>query len=68
MVIERLDRAETEIMITVAGRFVDFAQGENALAPGGLYLVRAGGRSVVFKVDPLAQPGTGPVVGRLLKL
>ncbi len=68
VVIERLDEADKEITVTVAGRFVDLARGEHALAPGGLYRGRVGDRSVVFRIDPFARPGPGPIVGRLLRL
>ncbi len=68
VVIERLDAADKEITVTVAGRFVDLARGEHELAPGGLYRGRVGGRSVIFRIDPFARPGPGPIVGRLLRL
>ena len=68
VVIERLDKAGKAIEIKMKGSFVDFAQGKEDLEPGGLYLVRAGGRTVVFKIDPLARPGAGPIIGRLILL
>jgi hypothetical protein len=50
------------------GVVVDLAKQNVALAPGGLYQVSSGARSVVFKVDPQAKPGAGPAVGRLVRL
>ena len=47
---------------------VDLARQNVALAPGGIYQVSGGARTVVFKVDPLAKPGAAPAVGRLVQL
>ena len=68
VIIERLDATSKVIVIPVAGKFVDLAQSDQALEPGGLYRVRVGTRALVFKIDPSARPGPGPVVGRLLML
>ncbi len=68
VVIERLDKAGITIVIAVDGKFVDLAQGKSALEPGGLYRGRVGERAVVFKIDPFAQPGAGPIIGRLIRL
>ena len=38
------------------------------LVAGGLYRATGNGRSVVFKIDPMAQPGAAPLAGRLLRL
>lgn len=72
--IERLDQPGERIKVTVAAKpltrapFVDLAKDDRALAAGGLYRASAGDTSVVFKVDPLAKPGQGPLVGRLVRL
>ncbi|MGQ0664640.1 MAG: hypothetical protein ACT4P2_13905 [Pseudomonadota bacterium] len=73
LVIERLDepgeRHEVEIGTgqLLRGTFYDFAKADRTLAPGGLYRAIAGERQVVFKVDQNANPGAGPLVGRLLR-
>ena len=50
------------------GRFVDFASENVALAPGGLYAASFKSSRIVFRVDPQAQPGATPIVGRLLRM
>jgi hypothetical protein len=50
------------------GKFFDFASTNRALAPGGIYAATFGSSKVVFRVDPLAQPGATPIVGRLLRM
>ncbi len=74
VVIERLDQPGERIVLAVPEKaltrapYVDLAKDDRALAPGGLYRASAGSASVVFKVDPLAKPGQGPLVGRLVRL
>jgi hypothetical protein len=68
VVIERLDKPTPPARVPLSGRFYDTAKMKLALAPGGLYRATAGDRQVIFKVDPLAAPGAGPVVGRLIRL
>ena len=74
LTIERLDQPEEPIKLEVAasdllrGRFYDFAKTGRSLTPGGVYRVTFGGRSIVFFVDALAQPGDTPLLGRLLRL
>ena len=64
--IERLDRSGPAIDVVLRGGTVDFAATGRSLEPGGIYRARAGDRSVVFKVDPFARPGPGPIIGRLV--
>lgn len=64
--IERLDRSGPAIDVALRGGTVDFAATGRSLEPGGIYRARAGDRSVVFKVDPFARPGPGPIIGRLV--
>jgi len=72
LVIERLDQPGERFELAVAGapvvrgRFYDLARAGKALVPGGTYRAGAGGRQVVFKIDPAAKPGTSPMIGRLL--
>ncbi len=63
---ERLDRPEPGIDVELRGGTADLAATGRSLAPGGLYWARAGGRAVVFKVDPFARAGAGPIIGRLV--
>ncbi len=67
VVIERLDRPGQTLTIPVKDRFVDLTAQNKSLKPGGIYQARAGGRAVVFKIDPFARPGKGPLVGRLIR-
>jgi len=74
LVIERLDhpgeRLETEIAAhqLFRGSFYDFAKAGQALKAGGVYRASVGARQIVFKVDPEAQAGNAPIIGRLLRL
>lgn len=74
LVIERLDRTgeRRELMVDgkslTRGKFYDLAKTQTALAPGGTYLARFGTQRIVFKIDPLAKPGSTPIIGRLLRL
>lgn len=70
---ERLDQAgglefDVGAADLVRGSFYDLARHQKALAAGGLYRVKAGGREVVVKVSPQAKPGAVPLVSRLLRL
>jgi hypothetical protein len=74
LVIERLDQPGEKLTVDIPaaqltrGSFYDFAKTDRSLAAGGVYRATAGGRSIVFKVDPFAQPGQSPLAGRLLRL
>lgn len=74
LVIERLDQPGERIELDIPpgqllrGTFYDFAKAGRALAPGGVYRVEAGERSLVVKIDPFATAGPGPLAGRLLRL
>ena len=73
LVIERLDRPGERLEADVAGQqlfrgsFYDFAKAGQALKAGGVYRASVGARQIVFKVDPEARPGNGPIIGRLLR-
>ena len=73
VVIERLDAAADKLEVAVAAQqlrpraFHDLAVDGRSLAPGGLYRASVGSRQIVFKVDPNAAPGRGPLVARLLQ-
>jgi len=66
--IERLDVSEPRLELRIETRYLDLATTANALTPGGLYRAEAVGHAVVFRVDPKAAAGGGPVIGRLLYL
>jgi hypothetical protein len=74
LVVERLDiKGERyEVDLTPAsmtrGRFYDFARTRIALKPGGKYSATLKSKQVVFLVDANADPGAGPVIGRLVPL
>jgi hypothetical protein len=74
LVIERLDQPGDTMVLKVEaqqltrGTFYDLAKFDRTLAVGGLYRATCNGHSVVFKVDPSAQPGAAPLAGRLLRL
>lgn len=71
---ERIDVAGEKLEFDIApaqlvrGAFFDLARADRALAAGGIYRASFGGSEVVFRVDPAAKPGAGPVIGRLIKL
>jgi hypothetical protein len=74
LLIERIDvpgeRYETAVTakMLVKGKFYDLATTGRTLMPGGTYAAALGTRKTVFKVDPFAHPGAGPIVGRLVRL
>jgi len=74
VVFERLDEPgeRQEIVIgagqLMRGSFYDFAKADKALSAGGLYLVSAGAKQVVVKIDSFAKSGQAPIIGRLLIL
>jgi hypothetical protein len=74
LVIERLDkkgeRYDVDLAATpvVRGKFYDLARTDTRLVPGGTYAATLGTRRVIFLVDARAEPGAGPVIGRLLRL
>ncbi|MBV8538118.1 MAG: hypothetical protein JO128_21155 [Alphaproteobacteria bacterium] len=73
LVIERLDRPGERLETDIAahqlfrGAFYDFAKAGEALKAGGVYRASVGARQIVFKVDPEAQAGNAPIIGRLLR-
>lgn len=66
--IDRLDASAPRLEMRIEARYLDLATTANALTPGGLYKAEAVGHSIVFRVDPKAAAGGGPVIGRLLYL
>jgi hypothetical protein len=74
LVIERLGQKERPIHVDMAehqrmrGSFYDLAKSNISLAPGGIYRATVGGREVIFRVDKLAEPQSGGIVGRLVSV
>jgi hypothetical protein len=74
LVVERMDQAgeRHEIALRgkafVRGQFYDFARAGKALTPGATYTARLGDKTTVFRIDPQAQPGATPIVGRLVRV
>jgi len=74
LVVERLDVAgeRYDVNLTAAsvvrGKFYDFAKTKTSLKPGGTYAASLGSQKTVFRVDPGAEPGPTPIVGRLVRL
>jgi hypothetical protein len=74
LVIERMDipgqRIEKDVSakMLVRGKFFDLAPTGELLLPGGTYRVSNESRSALFSIDPGAQWGPGPLVGRLVRL
>ena len=66
--IDRLDASEPRLEIRIEERYLDLATTDSKLTAGGLYKAEAVGHSIVFRVEPNASPGGGPVIGRLLYL
>jgi hypothetical protein len=72
LIIERTDKPGERHLVEVAsnelvrGRFYDFARGGKALAAGGNYRAVFGAQTIVFEIDPHAQPGYMPIMSRLL--
>jgi hypothetical protein len=74
LVIERIDQPGERREISlgreqlVHNKFLDLAKTGVVLAAGGIYRAKAGLQKIVFRIDPQAQPGQTPIVGRLLRL
>jgi hypothetical protein len=68
LAIERLDRPDRPRLRFALDRGrLDMARTEAALEPGGIYMARAGGGQVVFKVDPLADTDGVGLLARLVR-
>ncbi len=66
--VTRLDKKSQPIAIKVDGDISDFAKHKVQLSPGGLYRIKAGTKSLVFSVDPLAEDTSISLLQRLIKL
>ena len=73
LVIERLDVTGEHQQVDLdgkqlKGKFFDFAGANRALTPGAVYAATFGSSRIVFRVDPRAEGGASPIVGRLLRM
>jgi hypothetical protein len=74
LVVERLDvKGERYDINLVAGSlvrhsFYDFVKTGASLKPGGTYTASLGSRRIIFVIDPRAEPGPTPIIGRLVRL
>ena len=74
LVVERLDlkgeRHDVDIATAsvVRARFYDFAKAGTTLQPGGIYAASLGARRIVFAIDQGAEPGSTPIIGRLVRV
>jgi len=74
LVVERLDlkgeRHDVDLAAAsvVRARFYDFAKAGTTLQPGGIYAASVGARRTVFSVDQGAEPGSTPIIGRLVRV
>jgi hypothetical protein len=74
LVVDRIDVKGEHYEVDLAkatlvhGKFYDFAKANTALKPGGTYAATLKSKRIIFQVDATAEPGAGPVVGRLVSL
>ena len=74
LVVERLDvkgeRYDIDLVAAslVQHKFYDFAKTGTSLKPGGIYAASLGPQRTVFLIDPRAEPGPTPIIGRLVRL
>ena len=74
LVVERLDvkgeRHDVDLTpaSVVRGKFYDFAKTRTTLRPGGVYAASLGSKRAVFLVDRQAEPGSSPIIGRLVRM
>ena len=74
LIIERIDKTDEQYEISLSNitlihdAFLDLADSGVVLAAGGNYRAKAGAQQIDFVIDPHAQVGHTPIVGRLLRL
>ena len=74
LVVERLDVRGERYDINLASasllrhRFYDFGRNGVSLKPGGIYAASLGPSRTVFVIDRRAEPGSTPIIGRLVRL
>jgi hypothetical protein len=74
LVVERVDVSGERYYVNFTatsltrGKFYDFAKTGTALQAGGTYAASLGAQRIVFRIDPAAASGQGPIIGRLVSL
>ena len=63
----RLDKSDTPKVIQITGRVTDLLTEKIELEPGGVYRAQIKNKSLIIKVDALAEPGATPIIGRLMR-
>lgn len=64
---ERLDRSGGTLKVALKDGVADLALTDQRLALGGIYSVKLGSRSIIFRVDRYARPGDLPALSRLIR-
>ncbi|WP_300295227.1 hypothetical protein [Ferrovibrio sp.] len=67
LTIERLDQPETVLLYKASGKLFDLAKTGKPLFAGGIYRVALNGKSTIFRIDPGAADGGGPLLLRLVR-
>jgi len=74
LVVDRIDEKGEHYEVDLAkatlvhGKFYDFAKANTTLKPGGTYAATLKSKRIIFQIASDAEPGAGPVVGRLVSL
>lgn len=67
LTIERLDQPETVLLYKASGKLFDLAKLGKPLFAGGIYRANLNGKTTVFRIDPGAADGGGPLLLRLVR-
>lgn len=67
LTIERLDQPETVLVFKASGKLFDLAKLGKPLYAGGIYRAELNGKNTVFRIDPGAADGGGPLLLRLVR-
>ncbi len=67
LTIERLDQPETVLVYKAGGKLFDLAKAGKPLYAGGIYRAVLHGKATVFRIDPGAADGGGPLLLRLVR-
>jgi hypothetical protein len=67
LTIERLDQPETVLVYKAGGKLFDLAKAGKPLYAGGIYRAELNGKSTIFRIDPGAADGGGPLLLRLVR-
>jgi hypothetical protein len=67
LTIERLDQPETVLLYKASGKLFDLAKTGKPLFAGGIYRATLNGKATVFRIDPGAADGGGPLLLRLVR-